>query len=166
MPRETATLERLKEIADILSAEFNVKPPQVVFSLRQVACYQTFFRTIRFPKRGSFRGVEFSMLHEFAHHLVEMTVSAKEKRRIRHHGPVFRDMLHKVAAAWYGDPERYAWGSEYKSIQEWHEKKKGGRHARANNNRDTKRNPGARSVGAPGVCCPSHASATGGAGAA
>lgn len=132
MQRETATIERLKEISAILSAEFNVEPPKVVLSLRQVACYHVFFRTIRFPSRGSWRGVEFTMLHEFSHHLHNMTTTSKEHSRQRHHGPVFRNLLHKVAAAWYGDPDRYSWGSEYKSIQEWYHKGKGGRHANHN----------------------------------
>jgi len=160
--RETATLERLQEIADLLATEFNVSPPKVVFSRRRVACYHPFFRWIKFPMMGSWRGVEFTMVHEFAHHLFEMTLPPKIKMRSRHHGPQFRDLLHKVAAAWYGDPDRYNWGSEYKSIQEWYRKGKGAKHA--NTDRAPRSCTRARHRRAPGVGCSTHAAGPGRAG--
>lgn len=124
-PRETASLERLQEIADILAAEFNVSSPKVVYSGRRVACYHPFLRHIRFPKMGSWRGVEFTMVHEFAHHLFEVTLSPEAKRRTRHHGPEFQVKLFKVARAWFGDVTRYSWKTEYKSIQAWYERSGG-----------------------------------------
>ncbi len=123
MQRETASIERLTEIAAILSAEFNVEPPRIELRHKRGASYQPFFRVILFPVRGSWRGVEITMLHEFAHHLHQMTVPWEQRKHHRHHGPVFRDLLHKVAASWYGDAGRYEWGTEYKSIQEWYRKR-------------------------------------------
>jgi len=60
------------------------------------------------------RGVENSMLHEFAHFLeyYRHPVSGKS-----HHGPAFIEELRNVTEAWHnGDSSRYDWSTEYRRV--------------------------------------------------
>lgn len=110
---------KLQEIANILAAEFNIKPPLVsINSRRRGASYTPMFRRINIPFAGSWRGTENSMVHEFAHHLVNV-----RSPRARPHGSEFIRALAEVSAAWYGDIHQYDWKTEYKSVKSWYEKK-------------------------------------------
>jgi len=64
------------------------------------------------------RGAEASILHEFAHHVVNVRNPYRWERggRINHHGPDFIEALRLVVSEWYGMAS-YPWGTEYASIR-------------------------------------------------
>lgn len=113
---------KLQEVANILAAEFNIFPPKVVVGGRRKkgAAYYPSIQTIYIPFAGTWRGTEHSLLHEFAHHLVD---SQFDWRLMRAHGPDFMKALRSVVLAWFGNIDDYNWATEYRSIRAWHDRR-------------------------------------------
>jgi len=65
------------------------------------------------------RGPVPSLLHEYAHILLYYRRGSipRTKKTWRHHGPEYVETLFEVAEYWYGNPYRYPWHSEYRSIE-------------------------------------------------
>jgi hypothetical protein len=117
-----------QEMADLLAAWFEVESPKVEITTRRSgACYRPYFRKISISFKGTFRGTEYSMVHEFAHHLAHMRHTEIDSRgnssRIRPHGSEFMKALLEVAVAWFGSADKYYWSTEYASVRTWYERK-------------------------------------------
>jgi len=118
------------------SEHFNVKPPS--FRYNRTGSHGIYYSgrrevTVAVPESYRYgRTMEHSLVHEFAHHLADERL--REIRRLEeargvewfkrtdehaHHGPNFKNALLDVATHHYVDPNKYAWNTEYKSIQVW-----------------------------------------------
>jgi hypothetical protein len=119
------------EIITRLSARFEVTPPSFRFNKSQRGMYYPITQevTIARPlKQGTWRRGEHSLLHEFAHHLADLRVRREYEaagrkwsfKDLPHHDERFRQALLEIATFYYdGEPKRYLWASEYKSIVGW-----------------------------------------------
>jgi hypothetical protein len=126
------TKEQAQEMLAILSAHFAVKQPKLNWSARtRRGWYNPRTNTITVgPKHSD----DWTVVHEFAHHLDRLVNRRPRKRRrwasgtyevrvglkLRGiHDVPFRFALLKVAEAWYGDSAKYPWHQEYPAIAKW-----------------------------------------------
>jgi hypothetical protein len=71
-----------------------------------------------------------AVIHEVAHHVVAERSGETRRRKYKYralypglrgprvvHGPLFVAVLRELAGYWYGDPARYPWETEYRSIR-------------------------------------------------
>jgi len=127
-PRKLQSKHQAQEICDLLSAEFGVEPPRVVWrGGSRNGRYVPYGRQVILGP-CAWRGVD-CVLHEYAHHLAYVTfgytgstdargeiVRNVNGRLSRGHGPLYHRALTLVALAWYGDETKYAWDTEYRAI--------------------------------------------------
>lgn len=105
--------QKIKSVLDGLADRFQVSRPKL--------CYSAITRRGRYYYRGEriligprcWRGIEQSLVHEFAHHL------ATKRHGDCGHNARFIAALFDTAAAHFVDPTKYLWRTEYKSIQRW-----------------------------------------------
>lgn len=106
---------RCREVLDVLSSHFKITPPAFRFNRTYRGLYYTGRRLVTVPhplRNIGPRSTEHRLLHEFAHHLVTLRGYPGE-----HHGPHFKAAMWQVAAAWYGDPSKYPWETEYPMVR-------------------------------------------------
>ena len=104
-------MKNLDEILKQLSYRFNVVKPVLRFTHTRRGRYFCRRNEIRFPVKGSWRGNEATLIHEFAHHL-----HWHIGREGSSHGRKFKQCLVKVVKAFYGCLEQYPWHTEYRSV--------------------------------------------------
>jgi len=110
------TPAQVSEAAAILAAEFGIPEPSIQYGPRtRNGRYSPSSTTIKVGAIA-WRGVEVSFLHEFAHHL-------NTCRGGGNHDKGFWNALLEITRAWYGDPVRYPWGTEYKAGQNFAERR-------------------------------------------
>lgn len=117
MKSPAMTHAEAREALDILSKWFEVPRVDLVWSTRTTRGRAAYFgNTVKIGPR-CWRGTTDSLLHEFSH-LLAVRFARKRGLDGRGHGEEFRHRLHEVAAAWYGDPSRYGWRTEYANVRE------------------------------------------------
>lgn len=116
--------KQVRDAVQKLATHFNVPAPTV--SWRANTTRGRYYA--REPKRGVFnrvwislgpntwRGVEASMIHEFAHYL-QHARGGFEVDKCQGHGPAFHRALTDVAQFYYGDAAKYDWSTEYASLK-------------------------------------------------
>src|SRR5262252_3028895 len=115
-------MDRAQALAAIrrLSKEFNLSHPPKLYWTGRVTKGRAHYDRAYGMLRGTWikigprcwRGTETSFVHEFAH-----VVHYHRRPGARGHGLDFYQALVAVAHAYYdGDPKRYAWQTEYRSI--------------------------------------------------
>lgn len=111
--KEMNKLEALEAIK-LLSQEFKIIEPNLVWSLRAIngLAYGSKYSIVIGPK--CWRGVEPALLHEFAH------IVTYRKNHVMGHRELFWQILTSVCQAWYGSNEKYPWDTEYKHGQVFH----------------------------------------------
>ena len=114
------SLTDAKNILDMLSQEFKVKPCSVKYHRniknRGYACYVS--RKIVISMYTDNWIHEDILLHEFSHILSYDRYGSKGIG----HKEYFRLTLMDVVTAWYKDVNRYNWSHEYVSIKKWYSK--------------------------------------------
>lgn len=114
------TRDQAREVVALIAECFGVQPPTLRWSLRaRNGLFLVQRRQIVVGPR-CWRGVEATLLHEMAHHVLH-----HERRGLRRgggrqcdiHGPAFSDTLHRIAEHWYGTAIRYPWDTEYASVR-------------------------------------------------
>ena len=120
--------QQAQVIIETLCCWFEVRQPKLSWSNRaKRGRYRLSGKLIICGPR-CWRGPLNSLLHEFAHYLVDARsgfrrtrvtnyFSKKLCRNDEHHGPTFHRALTDTAEAWFGDASRYEWGNEYRSLQ-------------------------------------------------
>lgn len=109
-------LRKAREQVAILAKALDVRAPAVQLAPKyQHSFYGISERTIYLCTGSAGWTVEDCILHEFAHHVVQMRYTRRCKL---HHGPEFKAAMVQVVRAWYGEnTDRYEWKKEYKSVQ-------------------------------------------------
>ena len=120
---EFTSLTAAKDILDMLSLEFKIKPCIVkhhrCLDNKAYAKYQT--RKIVFSMYSTTWKPEDMLIHEFAHILS----FDRHGKKGRGHNNFFKLALIDVITAYYNDIEKYDWTLEYVSIKKWYSKMKG-----------------------------------------
>lgn len=109
------TLDRLTkneaaEMLTILAVYFSLPVPHLRWTERARRAWAYPIEGIIVAGPRVWLGTTNALLHEFAHLL------AYSRTKKHGHGKGFIDALHDVATAWHGDPARYAWTLEYKTV--------------------------------------------------
>lgn len=109
-PPKLMSFDEATEAIVLLCREFDIEAPVISWSGRakRGRYYSKHQRIALGP--NCWRGVEYSMLHEFAHHL-------QYTRGGKMHDEKFWTALRDVTTAWFGNPAKYHWHSEYKTGQ-------------------------------------------------
>lgn len=118
------TENKAREALTLLARIFKVPVPSLLWSTRTRRGH-TF--CISNEIRVGPHCVTDTLLHEFAHILNFRRLGCRVLRnaggRRAGHDWRFVDALVDTAAAWYGDPARYGWSREYKSVYAWGRKR-------------------------------------------
>lgn len=106
------------EASKLLCSVFGIPEPKIEIKPRsKCGVYNHRLQRIRVGQ-NAWRGIMTSFLHEFAHHLTEIRTRGAAINDP--HGLAFRHALLDVAEAWYGDPAKYSWSTEYKLVNRWY----------------------------------------------
>ncbi len=105
-----------------LSAHFDITPPALRWSERSRKGHAYWVRNVVSLGWLAWRGLENSLLHEFAHILWFHRYGWMRQAPVRllwpkTHGDEFKKTLLDVVVFWYdGDASQYAWDTEYPSV--------------------------------------------------
>lgn len=114
--RDSMTKEDALEMLATLAAWFNVSVPKLRWNERtRNGQYSYRLQTISCGHLA-WRGVTNSLLHEFSHHLACI-------RGDKGHGKGFKQALWDVVVAYFGNPQRYDWATEYVSVKAYGKRK-------------------------------------------
>jgi hypothetical protein len=107
------------EMVALLSTEFGINAPSITFTRSCTGTYYSRRHRIAIGMTP-WRGIENTVLHEFAHALANILYGRIRRtpfgKTIRH-GPEFAHCLIEIINAWYGDQVKYPWDTEYKNLQ-------------------------------------------------
>ncbi len=126
MNKKLITQAKAREIINLLSDYYSIPRPAVRFNIRRERGGAGIKYGKAYIKLPAVLTYEETALHEFAHVLHFYRLQIDRTRDLHApHSSTFAEILFDVVSVWYGDPSKYNWSQEYRSIITWYNHRTG-----------------------------------------